>query len=98
VASVPGAVQAFREGRLHSRVPATLLIALGALVPTVTDSLGRFGSTDYYGVGKLLGAILLLAGFLVSTETFAEVRVPFTSIVLRSRRAEPEAAPGPSGR
>ena len=42
--------------------------------------------------------ILLLAGFLVSTETFAEVRVPFTSIVLRARRIEPEVAPEASGR
>jgi hypothetical protein len=98
VASIPGAVRALLEGRLHSRVPATILIALGALVPTVTDSLNRFGSTDYYGVGKLLGVILLLAGFLVSTETFAEVRVPFTSIVLRARRTEPEVVPEPSAR
>jgi hypothetical protein len=98
VASMPGAVRALLEGRLHSRVPATILIALGALVPTVTDSLNRFGSTDYYGVGKLLGVILLLAGFLVSTETFAEVRVPFTSIVLRARRTEPEGVPEASAR
>lgn len=90
VASLPGAFRALVAGRLHSRVPATLLIAAGALVPTVTDSLNRFGSTEYYGVGKLVGVVLLLAGFLVSTETFAEVRVPFTSIVLRARRVEPE--------
>jgi len=91
VASLPGAIRALLEGRLHSRVPATLLIAAGALVPTVTDSLNRFGSTEYFALGKLVGVVLLLAGFLVSTETFAEVRVPFTSIVLRARRREPEA-------
>lgn len=90
VASLPGAVRALLGGRLHSRVPATLLIAAGALVPTVTDSLNRFGSTEWFALGKLVGVVLLLAGFLVSTETFAEVRVPFTSIVLRARRAEPE--------
>lgn len=90
LASLPGAVRALLAGRLHSRVPATLLIAAGALVPTITDSLNRFGSTEHYGVGKLVGVVLLLAGFLVSTETFGEVRVPFTSIVLRARRAEPE--------
>ena len=93
VASLPGAFRALLAGQLHSRVPATLLIAAGALVPTVTDSLNRFGSTEYYALGKLVGVVLLLAGFLVSTETFAEVRVPFTSIVLRARRSEPE----PSG-
>jgi hypothetical protein len=98
VASLPGAFRALFQGRLHSRVPATLLIAAGALVPTVTDSLNRFGSTEYYGLGKLVGVVLLLAGFLVSTETFAEVRVPFTSIVLRARRSEPEPTGEPVAR
>ncbi|MEZ4596338.1 MAG: hypothetical protein R3C32_05530 [Chloroflexota bacterium] len=98
VASLPGAFRALLDGRLHSRVPATLLIAAGALVPTITDSLNRFGSTEYFGVGKLVGVILLLAGFLVSAETFAEVRVPFTSIVLRARRTEPEPTTEPAAR
>ena len=98
LASLPGAIRALLAGRLHSRVPATLLIAAGALVPTITDSLNRFGSTEYYGVGKLVGVVLLLAGFLVSTETFAEVRVPFTSIVLRARRSEPEPTGEPVAR
>jgi hypothetical protein len=73
-------------------VPATILIALGAFVPAVTDSLNRFGSTEWFQLGKLLGAVLLLAGFLVSTETFSEVRVPFTSIVLRPPRGEAREA------
>jgi hypothetical protein len=67
-------------------------------VPTVTDSLGRFGSTEYYGIGKLVGVVLLLAGFLVSSEIFAEVRVPFTSIVLRASRSEPEPTGEPASR
>jgi hypothetical protein len=92
VASLPGAFHALRTGRIHSRVPATILIALGAFVPAVTDSLNRFGSTEWFQLGKLLGAILLLAGFLVSTETFSEVRVPFTSIVLRAPRREAREA------
>ncbi len=53
---------------------------------------------SHYGLGKLAGVILLLAGFLVSSETFDEVRVPFTSIVLRARRAEPEPTGGPAAR
>jgi MFS family permease len=89
VASLPGAVNALVHGRIHSRVPATLLIAIGAFIPALTDSLNRFGSTEYFQLGKLLGALLLLLGFLVSTETFSEVRVPFTSIVLRGARSEP---------
>jgi MFS family permease len=88
VASLPGALRALFSGRINSRVPATLLIALGAFIPAITDSLNRFGSTEWYQLGKLLGALLLLAGFLVSTETMGEIRVPFTSIVLRRARIE----------
>ena len=92
IVSMPGAIHALVTGRIHSRVPATILIALGAFIPALTDSLNRFGSTEYFQLGKLLGALLLLAGFLVSAETFSEIRVPFTSIVLRGARAEsPEA-------
>jgi hypothetical protein len=95
VASLPLALRALLRGRIHSRVPATLLIALGAFIPALTDSLNRFGSTEWFQLGKLIGAVLLLAGFLVSTETFAEVRVPFTSIVLRGARRDAREATEP---
>jgi hypothetical protein len=92
LASLPVAVRELVAGRLHSRVPATILIALGAFVPTVTDSLNRAGATELFDVGKLLGVVLLLAGFLVSSEVFREVRIPFTSIRLAPARRE---RPGP---
>ena len=93
VASLPGALRALVRGQLHSRVPATLLIAIGAFIPTVTDSLNRFGSTELYQAGKFLGVVFLFAGFLVSIEVFGEIRVPFTHVVLRGgRREAPEAA------
>jgi hypothetical protein len=92
VASLPGAVRALLSGKINSRVPATLLIAIGAFIPAVTDSLNRFGSTEWFQLGKLLSVLFLLAGFLVSTETFAEIRVPFTGIVLRGARTEPREA------
>ena len=92
VASLPGTVAALARGRIHSRVPATLLIALGAFIPTVTDSLNRFGSTELFQVGKFLGVVFLFAGFLVSIEVFREVRVPFTHI--RLGRARRERDPG----
>ena len=88
LASVPLAVRAFLGGRMNSRAPATALIALGGLIPAVTDSLNRFGTTDYYQLGKLIGVILLFSGFLVSTEVFREVRIPFTHIRLRAARNE----------
>ena len=88
VASVPGAARALVEGRVHSRVPATILIAVGAFIPTLTDALTRFGSTDLFQAGKLLGVVFLFAGFLVSVEVFREIRVPFTGIRLATARRE----------
>lgn len=88
VASLPGAVRALFAGRLHSRVPATILIAIGGLFASGGDALNRFGVTNYFQVGKLLAVVFLLIGFLVSIETFREIRIPFTSIVLRARRRE----------
>ena len=94
VASLPGALAALFTGRINSRVPATLLIAIGAFIPTVTDSLNRFGSTEWFQMGKLLSVLFLLAGFLVSTEIMSEIRVPFTNIVLWGRRDEAREANG----
>lgn len=104
VASLPGAWHALVTGRIHSRVPATILIAIGALIPTVTDSMARLGNTDLFYVGKFLGVMFLFLGFLVSIEVFREVRIPFTGIRLtRTRQESPEAvliagaAVGPEG-
>ena len=88
VASLPGALRELVAGRLHSRVPATLLIAIGAFFPTLTDSLNRAGSTNFYQLGKFLGVLFLFAGFLVSVEVFREVRIPLTSIRLGTARRE----------
>lgn len=87
-ASLPGAVRELVAGRLHSRVPATLLIAVGAFIPTITDSLNRFGSTELFQVGKFLGVVFLFAGFLVSVEVFRELRIPFTGIRLATAARE----------
>ncbi len=87
-ASLPGAIRALLTRRIHSRVPATLLIALGALVVGGADTLARLGSTDFFQAGKLVGVSLLFLGFLVSIEVFREIRIPFTSRVLRGGRHE----------
>jgi hypothetical protein len=88
LASLPGAALALLTGRIHSRVPATILIALGAFVPSITDSLNRFGSTELFQVGKFLSVVFLFAGFLVSVEVFRDIRVPFTRIPIRTDRRE----------
>ena len=88
LASVPAAVRAYRSGTLNSRVPATLLLAAGGVIPSITSSLNRFGVTSAFFLGELLGVVFLFLGFLASIEVFREFRVPFTNKVLRARRAE----------
>jgi hypothetical protein len=92
VASLPGAVRALAAGRLHSRVPATILIAIGGFLASGGDTLNRFGVTSVFEIAKFLAVVFLLAGFLVSVEAFREIRIPFTSIVLRGGRREPPGA------
>ena len=92
VASLPGALKALFTGKIHSRVPATLLIAIGAIIASSTDALSRLGSTELFQLGKLLAVVLIFAGFLFSVEAFREIRIPFTGRVLRGGRHEPTPA------
>jgi hypothetical protein len=94
IASLPGAIRDLFRGRLHSRVPATLLIAAGGFVASAGDTLNRFGITGPFAVAKFVAVVLLLAGFLVSIEAFRELRIPFTSIRLGGVRHEVGAQPG----
>jgi len=74
VASLPGAVSALLAGKLNSRVPATILIAIGAFIPGVTSGLNRFGVTWSFFLGEFLGVLFIFVGFLVSEEVFRNVR------------------------
>jgi len=85
VASLPAAWRAHRSGTLNSRVPATILIAIGGFIPGWTSGLNRFGVTWAFFLGELLGVIFIFVGFLVSIEVFGDLRLPFTRIVLRRR-------------
>jgi hypothetical protein len=85
-ASLPGAVRSLFAGRLNSRVPATILIALGGFIPGVTSGLNRFGITWSFFLGELLGVLLIFAGFLVSEEVFANLRLPARGVVWRRDR------------
>ncbi len=88
LASIPIAIRAALARRVSSRVPATILIAIGGLLASGGDALNRFGITEYFQVGKFLAVLCLLAGFLVSTEVFREIRVPFTHLRLRTARPD----------
>ena len=86
LASVPGTVTALFAGRLNSRVPATILLAIGGFIPSLTSGLSRFGLTQTFFLGELLGVVFLFAGTLVSVEVFREFRVPFTRRVFKVRQ------------
>jgi hypothetical protein len=93
VGSLPGAVVALFRGRLHSRVPATILIAIGAVLVTGTDFGVKGGETTIFELSKLVAISLIFGGFLVSIEAFREIRIPFTSIRLSTGRREPGPEP-----
>ena len=78
VASLPAATGALLQGKLNSRVPATILIAAGAFIPGVTSGLDRFSVTWSFFLGEFLGVLLIFAGFLVSQEVFRNIRVGWT--------------------
>ena len=86
LASIPGTVTALFAGRLHSRVPATILLAIGGFIPSLTSGLSRFGITETFFLGELLGVVFLFAGTLVSVEVFREFRIPFTRRVFKVRQ------------
>lgn len=88
LASLPGAVRALLAGQLHSRVAATLLIALGGFVASGGDALNRFGVTGPFAIAKFLAVVLLLWGFLASIDAFHDIRIPFTSVRLVRERSE----------
>jgi hypothetical protein len=74
VASLPAGIAALLAGRLNSRVPATILIAVGAFIPGLTSGLNRFGVTWSFFLGEFLGLVLIFAGFLVSEDVFVRAR------------------------
>ena len=78
VASAPAATGALLKGKLNSRVPATILIAIGAFIPGLTSGLNRFGVTWSFFLGEFLGVLLIFAGFLVSEEVFRNIRIGAT--------------------
>lgn len=88
VASLPTAFSALLAGKLNSRVPATILIAVGAFIPGLTSSLNRFGVTWVTFLGEFFGVLLIFAGFLVSEEVFRNVRIGRTLWSRRSLESE----------
>ncbi|HEX6544435.1 MAG TPA: hypothetical protein VF040_21940 [Ktedonobacterales bacterium] len=76
------------------RVVSMVLLALGAVFPSILTGLQRLGYSGGAALGEFFGALCLLAGLLISLDVFSVFRIPFTSIVLRERR--PVVPAGPS--
>jgi len=93
IASLPGATRALLQGKLNSRVPATLLIAIGSFIPGLTSGLNRFGVTWSFYLGEFLGVLLIFVGFLVSEDVFRNVRLG-TTLWSRQRSAPLEREAG----
>ena len=75
----------WRKRIMSFRVVSNILIAIGALAPSILTGLIRLGFSSGFFLGQLIGVAFILAGFLVSIEIFAVFRVPFTNVVLRQR-------------
>ncbi len=75
----------WRRRTMPYRVLSNVLIAIGALAPTILTGLIRLGFTSGFFLGQLIGVAFILAGFLVSIEIFVVFRVPFTHVILHQR-------------
>jgi hypothetical protein len=95
IASLPAAIPALFAGKLNSRVPATILIAIGAFIPGLTSGLNRFGVTWSFFLGEFIGVLLIFAGFLVSEDVFRNVRLGTTLWSRSEARPTRETAGAP---
>ena len=76
-----------RQGLLNSnRLISMVLLMIGGLAPTSAGTLTKFGVSGAFFLLTFIGALFLLAGYLVSIDVFAVFRVPFTEHVLLDRR------------
>ena len=58
----------WRRRESLQRVLSNSLIAVGAMAPSLTSTLNRFGITGLFHWGELLGVLLIFAGFLANND------------------------------
>ncbi len=61
----------WRRRESIQRVLSNSLIAAGAMAPSLTSSLNRFGMTGLFQWGELLGVLLIFAGFLANGDVIS---------------------------
>ena len=77
----------FSQTRQNSmRLLSMILLVIGGFAPTLAGTLTKTGHPDAFFILTCVGAIFLLAGYLVSIDVLAVFRVPFTDHVLLDRR------------
>jgi hypothetical protein len=76
--NIPGALAllagALMSARARSHVASNVLIAVGALVPSLASSLARFGFTYAFYAAQLVGLLCILGGFVIRDR----IRAPAT--------------------
>ena len=98
--AVWSAITFFRGRAPGYRLVSMIFIALGAVFPATSTGLEYGLQSLGYGsngalaaaLGEFLGALFLLLGLLISADAFAVVRVPFTPLVIRERKAATQPA------
>jgi hypothetical protein len=64
------------------RFASNVLIALGALTPSITGALNRWGLTSSFYTGEFLGVLFIFAGFLASREVISRRGGPVVASLL----------------
>lgn len=75
-----------------TRLYSMILLVIGGLAPTLAGTMTKFGVPSAFFILTFVGALFLLAGYLVSIDVFSVLRVPFTDRVLLDRRVAPAGA------
>ena len=69
-----------------TRLYSMILLVVGGLAPTLAGTMTKLGFPSAFFVLTFVGALFLLAGYLVSIDVFSVLRIPFTDKVLLDRR------------
>ena len=82
----------YRTRQNPTRLASMILLMTGGMASTTAGTLAKLGVSGAFFMLTFIGALFLLAGYLVSIDVFAVFRVPFTNKVLLDRRLAAEPA------
>jgi hypothetical protein len=81
-----------------SRLLSMILLVIGGLAPTLAGTMTKLGFASAFFALTFIGALFLLAGYLVSIDVLSVLRIPFTNKVLLDRRVAVAGATPPGQR